>query len=129
MPPIPATLFLTGVFALMLVVLSMAVSLRRRDLRLAMGDGGDETLKRRIRAHGNFIESAPMMVLIVLGLEITHAVPGLFVWIFVAAFVLARALHALSSSARPPAMLIQHAAMVIGGILLIVQAFNILTLT
>ena len=39
---------------------SVQTSLRRAKLNTAFGDAGDETLRRRIRAHGNFIEYAPL---------------------------------------------------------------------
>jgi uncharacterized membrane protein YecN with MAPEG domain len=53
--------------ALLLVPLSVQVSLRRAKMRTVFGDAGDETLRRRIRAHGNFVEYAPL-ALIALGL-------------------------------------------------------------
>ena len=67
MNPIPITSLVAGVMALLLVPLSVQVSLRRAKMKTVFGDAGDETLRRRIRAHGNFIEYAPL-ALIALGL-------------------------------------------------------------
>jgi uncharacterized membrane protein YecN with MAPEG domain len=52
--------------ALLLVPLSVQVSLRRAKMKTVFGDAGD-TLRRTIRAHGNFVEYAPL-ALIALGL-------------------------------------------------------------
>jgi uncharacterized membrane protein YecN with MAPEG domain len=53
-----------GLFGLLLIVLSMRVSLVRRDARINLGDGENEILKRRIRAHGNFAEFVPIALLL-----------------------------------------------------------------
>ncbi len=122
----PVTALLTGIFALMMVALSAPVSLRRRELQVAYGDGGDRVLGRRIRAHGNFIEYAPLMLIALAMIEITEAPPWI-IWSFAVAFLLSRALHALGTlvpSARPvltrgAGMLLQHLAFVAGGIWLL----------
>jgi len=67
MNSLPITSLVAGVFALLLVSLSVQVSLRRAKMNTVFGDAGDKTLRRRIRAHGNFIEYAPL-ALIALGL-------------------------------------------------------------
>lgn len=53
-----------GLLGLLLIALSMSVSMARRGAKASIGDGGDETLRRRIRAHGNFIEFVPFTVLL-----------------------------------------------------------------
>ena len=60
MPPLPITSILVGVCALLMVLLSLPVSLRRRKLKAARGDADDRLLGNLIRAHGNFIEYAPL---------------------------------------------------------------------
>jgi uncharacterized membrane protein YecN with MAPEG domain len=44
-----------GLFGILLIVLSLRVSFVRRDARVALGDGDNELLRRRIRAHSNFV--------------------------------------------------------------------------
>ena len=62
--PLPITALPAGVFALLMVPLSLQVSMRRAQLGgMAFGDGGDDVLRRRIRAHGNFIEYVPTAVI------------------------------------------------------------------
>jgi uncharacterized membrane protein YecN with MAPEG domain len=57
---LPVTSLLTGGLVAILVWLSLLVSLRRILVKASLGDGGDETLIRRIRAQANFVEYAPM---------------------------------------------------------------------
>ena len=90
---LPITALLTGVLCVVLVALSALVSVGRFRAGAAVGDGGDEALRRRIRAQGNFIEYAPMgllaLALVEYRLASTLLVMGLGI-----ALVLGRLLHA-----------------------------------
>lgn len=129
MLPLPVTICLTALFALMLTALSLNVSLRRRELRVALGDGDDLVLRRRIRAHGNFIENAPMCILLVLALEAVLAT-STTIWLVAAILFIARALHAIGTLARSnksliaPAVLMQHLTFIVVGVWLLVQALS-----
>ncbi|WP_339779951.1 MAPEG family protein [uncultured Thalassospira sp.] len=122
---IPATAFLTGIFALMMTALSLNVSFRRRDLQVGIGDANDAALKRRIRAHGNFIENAPLIILLCAALEITGAASATLLWAFVAVFIVARLLHALGVLKVPGigsqaiGMVLQHLAVLAGTVILL----------
>jgi uncharacterized membrane protein YecN with MAPEG domain len=59
--------------AAMMIVLSLRVIGARRSRRVAIGDGADEEVARRIRAHGNFAEYAPLALLLILLLELGGA--------------------------------------------------------
>ncbi len=59
--------------AVILIVLSLRVIGARRSRRVAIGDGADEDLARRIRAHGNFTEYAPLALVLILLLELGGA--------------------------------------------------------
>lgn len=89
---LPITLTIAGAAAILHVWLSLRVSRLRRPLKIGVGDGGNEVLMRRIRAHGNFAENVPLF-LILLGL-IEFATGGDF-WLWGAAilFIIARLLH------------------------------------
>lgn len=67
MPVLPVTSITAAVSAFMLVALSAPITLRRVKVGTPSGLGSDEGLHRRIRAQGNFVEYAPLG-LIVLGL-------------------------------------------------------------
>lgn len=115
------TMLLGGAFALMMVVLSLAVSFKRRQLKIAYGDGGDRGLGARIRAHGNFAEYAPLSLMVLALVEIAEG-PSQLIWALAVMFLVARVVHALgllvlyrTPVARGIAMLTQHAGFVIGG--------------
>jgi uncharacterized membrane protein YecN with MAPEG domain len=98
-------------------------------LNTSFGDSGDETLRRRIRAHGNFAEYAPL-ALILLGLvEGLGAARGAVLGLAIA-FCFARLVHAVGMlyASRPTlravAMLVQHAAFVFAAVLLLQRALS-----
>ncbi|HEX6865740.1 MAG TPA: MAPEG family protein [Caulobacteraceae bacterium] len=92
MTDLPITSDLTALAILGLILLSVPVSLRRRKLSISRGDGGDETLGRRIRAQGNYIEYVPI-ALIAFGLaEAGGSTAPTLCWI-AAAFIAGRVLH------------------------------------
>jgi uncharacterized protein len=119
-----ATSLVAGLFALLIVLLSVQVSLRRAKSNTVFGDAGDETLRRRIRAHGNFIEYAPLGV-VVLGFVEYRGAAKWLVYSLAAGFVLSRVLHAVgmlfttTPFVRAVAMLINHASFLVGGAWLI----------
>lgn len=114
MPNLPITSFTAAAFAFMIVALGLQVSLRRVKLGgINFGDGGDSTLQRRIRAHGNFIEYAPLGLACTALLEFQSA-PHNFVIAIAVCFVATRLLHAIgmlyseSPLIRAIAMMLQH---------------------
>ena len=60
-----------GVLALLLFVLSLRV-VALRGHGASLGDGGNPMLLRRIRAHGNFTEYVPFILLMMGILELSH---------------------------------------------------------
>ena len=123
-----ATSLLAGLFSVAMVLLSVQISVRRFKTGIAAGDGGeDRTLRRRVRAHGNFIEYAPT-ALLATGLVEYAAGTTAFVWGLAGVFFLSRLVHALgmlyasSPAARAVAMLVQHAAFLAAGLWLIARA-------
>lgn len=124
---LPVTSLLAGIFALLMVALSLQVSMRRAKLKVAFGDSNDNTLRRRIRAHGNFIEYAPIALIALALVELGNAAEPLAVGLAVA-FFLSRALHAVgmlytsTPTLRAGGMLIQHAAFFVAGIWLVFKA-------
>lgn len=94
MTAFPITTELTAVLAVALVALSLPVSLRRRKLSISAGDGGDETLRRLIRAQGNFIEYVPL-TLIAIGLAEAGGIQPTVLWSLGGAALAGRLLHAV----------------------------------
>jgi uncharacterized protein len=89
---LPITLTIAGAAAILHVWLSLRVSRLRRPLDIGVGDGGNEVLLRRIRAHGNFAENVPIF-LILLGLLEFATGGSLWLWGAAILFILARILH------------------------------------
>lgn len=125
---LPYTSLLTGLFAILMVVLALMVSFRRRTMKISLGDGNDDILRRRIRAHGNFIEFAPFG-LILLGMLEFNAAPSILVAGLAMALLFSRVLHAIgmtcmtSVAPRFISSVVQHTAFIVSGIWLISHAF------
>ena len=97
-------MLITSLYAALLsvvfVILSVRVIRLRRDGGIGLGDGGERTLLRAIRAHGNFSEYVPLALLLMLLAELSHRPP----WIIHALGVLlllGRGLHAAGLSRQP----------------------------
>jgi uncharacterized membrane protein YecN with MAPEG domain len=85
-----------GLLALLYLVLSYRTVVLRRN-KVSLGDGGNPILQRRIRAHGNFSEYVPM-ILIMLGiLELNH-LPFYALHSLGLTLLIARLLHGYSLS-------------------------------
>jgi uncharacterized protein len=54
-----------GILGLLTFVLAMNISRLRRGRRVSLGDGGDKELTAAIRAHGNLMEWAPFVLLLI----------------------------------------------------------------
>ena len=118
------TTALAVAFAILMVLLSLQTSMRRAKLGVAHGDAEDETLRRRVRAHGNFIEYAPFAVVLVLLVEVAGNSPRVTATLALS-LALARVLHAIGMlytsgpALRGAGLLIQHAAFILAAALLL----------
>jgi hypothetical protein len=90
----PVTAIITAILAIFYVFLAFAVIRQRWKHRVLLLDDGHEPLKRAIRAHANFAEYAPIMLILLMLCEIA-GMKGL-VQIMGSAFVLGRYFHAYS---------------------------------
>ncbi|NBQ91319.1 MAG: hypothetical protein EBS47_00130 [Betaproteobacteria bacterium] len=93
---------ITGIYAglcgVLLVLLYLRISQRRLATKIGLGSGGDADLERRIRAHGNFIESVPIALLLLALFEQSGADPH-HVHAFGILLVVSRLAHAQGLSA------------------------------
>ena len=67
--------------------------IRRRD-RVGLGHGGNRSLERAIRAHGNFAEWVPMLLIAMLLLEL-EGIGRIFLHVFGVSLIISRILHAV----------------------------------
>jgi uncharacterized membrane protein YecN with MAPEG domain len=94
------TMTITLLYAGLLSFLFMLLSLRVVALRghgASLGDGGNPILLRRIRAHGNFSEYVPFILVMMGFLETSH-LPGVLVHILGVTLLIARLLHGYALS-------------------------------
>jgi len=85
---------------LMVVVFAMRVSLRRRAVKVGIGNGGDAVLAQRIRVHANAAEYVPLALLLLLILELNQTQP-LLLHVFGCVLIVGRLLHAYGLSSSP----------------------------
>lgn len=64
------TLLYAGLCTLLVLVLAMRVVRWRMRHKIGLGDGGDQELLRRVRAHGNAVEYLPLCLILLGGLEL-----------------------------------------------------------
>ncbi len=91
--PIPeVTILYAGILGLMAIGLGATAGIYRGKAGISFGDGGDQELAMRMRRHANFVENAPL-ALILIGLLEMQAVSATAIHALGAAVVLGRGLH------------------------------------
>ena len=105
---------ITPLYAAALTLIFMTLSIRvityRRGNQLGLGDHGDKSLMKRMRAHGNFAEYAPFGLLLMLMVELQGG-PAVVVHGAGLLLLLGRAAHAYGFSASPPKMQLRVSGM------------------
>lgn len=101
---LPITLTMAGAAALLNFWIAGRVSRARAALGVSVGDGGNEMLTRRMRAHSNYIENTPLF-LILLGLVEMAGGSPLWLWIVAIIFILGRIAHAFGMVRPSPSRL------------------------
>ncbi len=94
---VPVTALYAGICGLVLLALAARVIRLRWALKVGIGDGGDRTLNRAIRVHGNAVEYVPIALVLLLVAELNHASPVLL-HACGGALVAGRLLHAVGLS-------------------------------
>ena len=129
-PALRAAAVYVALLTLLAVPLVFNVIRLRRSLKVGLQDGGNKDLARAIRVHGNFTETAPFAIALLLALPLA----GASAWIVHAvglATLVGRVAHAigLSQSAgaslgRVAGMLLSLAALIVGSIALLAAALG-----
>ena len=78
-----------------LLALSARVIVYRRSHKISLGDTGDKALLKRMRAQSNFVEYAPMGLILLVLVELTGA-PAIAVHVLGLMLVAGRAMHNLA---------------------------------
>ncbi|MGE5538603.1 MAG: MAPEG family protein [Gemmatimonas sp.] len=125
-PSQAAALFYIGVFALLLVILSVRVSLARRQHHVALGDGGKPEVLRAMRAQANYVEYAPTFMILLAALAFVRE-PSWMIHALALIFLAGRLIHAWAMTQEIPAQLrgrvagmtLTWAAIVAGAVMLL----------
>lgn len=119
----PITAFYAGLLAMLFLYLSALVIANRRGKKISLGDGGDKHFLQFIRAHGNFSEYVPLVLVMQLIAEINNSDPFL-VHLVGLTLLFGRLIHCFglrrhtgASWQRLVGMLLTFAAMIIAAIL------------
>ncbi|ASK89517.1 MAPEG family protein [Sphingorhabdus sp. SMR4y] len=90
---LPITLTVAGAAALINIWLMVRVGQVRGSEKVSVGDGGNEKVLRRMRAHSNYIESAPFVLLLVAAIELASATSPTWLWVVSGLYLLGRVAH------------------------------------
>jgi uncharacterized membrane protein YecN with MAPEG domain len=91
---LPITLTIAAGAALVNIWLMIRCGQARTKGQVSIGDGGDEHLIRRMRAHANFVESTPFVLILIAALEATGG-SAMWLWYVGIAFIFGRLAHGL----------------------------------
>lgn len=96
---LPVTLAIAAACGVINIWLAARLVRGRIRGKVGIGDGGDPAVLSGMRAHANFIEYAPIVLILMALIELARG-PHIALWILGAIFVLARIAHPLGM-ARP----------------------------
>jgi len=94
---LPVTMIFAGVAAILNIWLAIRVGQVRGSEKVSIGDGGNEAVIRRMRAHSNYVEFTPFVLILIGVIELAHsgAPAPLWLWIVAAVYFLGRIGHGL----------------------------------
>lgn len=122
---------ITSIYAALIAVLFLTLSLRvvryRREHRVSLGDAGDASLLKRMRAQANCAEYAPIGLILLLLVELQGA-PGVLVHLLGLTLLAGRVLHAYGFSASPPKMALRAFGMMLTFVMIAASAVALLGL-
>jgi uncharacterized protein len=93
---LPITLTAVGLAAIINIWLSVRVGQVRTREKVSVGDGGNDAVIRRMRAHSNYIENAPFVLAAIAAIELSQGAgnPGWLWWVMIL-FMVGRVAHGL----------------------------------
>lgn len=92
LPSIEITALFAAIFGVIHVLFTLRVGMYRVKNNISVGDGDDKELLKRIRGHGNFIETVPMALLLLLLNEL-NGLADTYLIILASTLLVARLLH------------------------------------
>ena len=98
---LPITLTIAGAAALVNFWLALRITRTRAASKTWMGDGGDPGLVARMRAHANFIEYTPFVLILLALIELAEG-SQLWLWIVGVVYILVRIAHGFGMDRPSP---------------------------
>ena len=94
MVTLPVTLTIAAGAAFVNIWLMVRCGQARTKESISVGDGGNEFVIRRMRAHANFVESAPFVLILIAALELTVGTNN-WLWSLGILYIVGRLAHGL----------------------------------
>jgi uncharacterized protein len=91
---LPVTLTIAAAAMLVNMWLMIRCGQARSKEGISIGDGGNEFVIRRMRAHANYVESAPFVLVLLAALEVTGGTNN-WLWAFGIIYIVGRLAHGL----------------------------------
>ena len=101
---LPVTLTVAGAAAIMNIWLGWRVGQVRISEKVLTGDGGNHRLICRMRAHANYTEYTPFVLVLLAAIELARG-PAVWLWLVSGAYLLGRVAHALGMDVSYPSKL------------------------
>jgi uncharacterized membrane protein YecN with MAPEG domain len=101
MDVLPISLTIAGAAALLNLWLGVRVTQLRARHGVSIGDGGNQAVATRMRAHANFIEYAPLFLILLALVELARG-SETWLWALAILFVLGRLAHAFGMDRKAP---------------------------
>lgn len=84
---LPVTMASAAAAAILAIWLMIRVGQVRQSEKVSIGDGGNEKVIRRMRAHSNYIESAPFVLILIAVLELGEKGGNWLAYVAIAYFI------------------------------------------
>ncbi|MDZ7588515.1 MAG: MAPEG family protein [Parasphingorhabdus sp.] len=91
---LPITLTMAGAAAIINIWLAVRVGQVRTSEKVSIGDGGNDRVIRRMRAHANFTEFTPFVLILVGVIELAVGT-SIWLWLVAGVYLLGRIAHPL----------------------------------
>jgi uncharacterized protein len=91
---LPITLTMAGLAAIVNIWLAIRCGQVRSKEKISVGDGGNDLMIRRMRAHSNFAEFTPIVLILVALVELAWGT-STWLWVVAMAYIVGRVAHGL----------------------------------
>ncbi|MGB3246527.1 MAG: MAPEG family protein [Sulfitobacter sp.] len=123
---VTTTALYAALLTLLFITLSWRVIMYRRANSISLGDNDDKALRKRMRAQANFIEYAPLGLILMLITELQSA-PEIALHAMGLTLLVGRVLHAVGFSSTPQKMVLRQIGMVLTLGMLVLSALALLS--